>query len=243
MTNYILQTGDHQQEIQFPQGYHDLTYGQFLRLRTENTSDIGHLLEILTGVPRAIWMKLPVAEASKVTSFLQWIIDSLIKWDELPIPETLHYKGQDYNIPKDLGLETFGQKIVLESHIAGVVGQMLKPAPKPGPAPTPVGVMQAAQRQAQTQLAAVIPYIVATYMQPRVTGKPFDEQEIPPVELEILNCRALEVYPIGNFFIRTLLGSLAPGRKPSPLIRQDLRAANYKKKQVSKKSKKKRGIS
>lgn len=243
MTTYKLFTGDAEQEIQFPQGYHDLTYGQFLRLRTEYTGDIGHLLEILTGVPRAIWMKLPVAEANKATKFLQWILDGPLKWDELQVPKTLHYKGQDFDIPKDLGLETFGQKIVLESKIAQVVGQMLKPITKPGAAPMPADFAKAAKARMQTQLIAFIPYIVATYMQPRVTGKQFDETEVLPVEAEILNCRAVEVYPIGNFFIRTLLGYALRGRKPSRPIQQSPKAGNYKKKPALRKSKKKRGTS
>lgn len=242
MTTYKLFTGEKEQDIAFPTGYHDLTYGQFLRLRQEYTGDFGHLLEILTGIPRAIWMNLPIAESKKILSFLQWILDSPIKWDALQVPQALHYKGVDYKIPKDLGFETFGQKIVLESKVAQIVGGMLKPGMK-SEAKTPEDFKLSAQRRTATQLISFIPYIVATYMQPKVTGKPFDENEVQAVEFEILNCRAMEVYPIGNFFIRTLLGSAKRGQTVSQKVKQSPKVGSTKKKRVSKQSKKKRATS
>lgn len=243
MITYKLFTGDKEQSVLFPTGYHDLTYKQFLRLRTEYTGDIGQLLDILTDIPRAIWMKLPVAEANKITKFLSWIVDSPIKWDEIAVPATLHFHGKDFTIPKDLGLETFGQKIVLETKISQIVNAMLHPAAKSSTPPNAKTVALSAQQKAATQLVSFIPYVVATYMQPRLNNTDFNEDEVLAVEQEILNCRAVEVYPIGNFFIRTLLGSAKSGTTRSQVTKRKLKAANYRKEPALKKSKKKRGTS
>lgn len=237
MVTYKLYTNDKEQAIQLPTSYNDLTYGQFLRLRTEYGGDLGHLLDILTGIPRSIWLNLPISEAQKVTQYLQFLVSSSIKWDDLPLPAKLTYKGKPYDIPQDLGLETFGQKIVLESRLDAA---LKAPAAKPK---KPEDFKTLTQQHIQTQLAASIPYIVAVYMQPRVTGKSFDETEVAAVELEILNCRAVEVYPIGNFFIRSLLDSLLRGMKHLSLQAPKAKRGNSKSGQASKKSKKKRAIS
>lgn len=238
MVTYKLYTNDKEQTIQFPTSYHDLTYGQFLRLRTEyKGSDLGHLLDILTGIPRPVWMNLPIAEASKIIQGLQWIITGAFKWDELPVPAQITYAGKAYNIPKDLGLETFGQKIVLEARLdAALKAPFYKPT-------KPEDFKNLLTNTVSAQLAASIPYIVAVYMQPRVTGKPFDETEVAAFELEILNCRAVEVYPIGNFFIRSLLGSLMRGLTPSRPQAPKVKRGNSKRKPALKKSKTKRGTS
>lgn len=238
MVTYKLYVNDKEETIQFPTSYSDLTYAQFLRLRTEyKGADLGHLLDILTGIPRSIWMNLPIAEANKVTQFLQWIVTGSIKWDKLPLPSQITYAGKVYDIPKDLGLETFGQKIVLEARLdAALKAPFYKPT-KPEDFKTLV------ERNIQAQLCASIPYIVAVYMQPRVTGKPFDETEVAAVELEILNCRAVEVYPIGNFIIRSLLGSLKRGTQHLRQQAPSQKRGNSKKGRASKKSNRKRATS
>jgi hypothetical protein len=242
MTEYILKSNGEERKILFPQGYHDLTYGQLIRLRMEPTNDIGQLLDILTGIPRAIWMQLSITEAAKIQKFLQWVIESPCKWEELKVPKTLHYKGVDYPIPADLGMDTFGQKIVLEAKISAIVSEMLKATGRTN-MPDPKKFAEYAQHKSATQMMTLIPYIVAIYMQPRVQGKQFDESEITEIEYEILNCRAVEVYPIGNFFIQSLIVSAQSGAKLLQAQAKKVKAGNYKKKPVSKKSKKRRATS
>lgn len=243
MNVYKLTTGDAVQEINFPTGYHELTFGQLLRLRLDFTGDVGQLLEILTNIPRAIWMGLPENQYGKIMGFLQWIADSLMKWEELPLPASLTINGQAYTVPKDLGFESFGQKIVLEAKLTPIIGSMFKPGAKAGNIKTPADVQRAAQLKNNSALISLMPYAVAVYFQPKVDGVAFDETKVLAVEQMVLNSRAVEVYPIGAFFIRNLLGLRKSGAQPSPVKAQKVKAGKHRKGRVLKKSKKKRGTS
>jgi hypothetical protein len=240
MINYKIKVNDEVTTIAFPTSYHDLTYGQFLRLRFENTKDIGVVLEILTGMSRSIWMNLGISEYDKVIKFLNWLIESPIKWDELPMPEKLTIGGKSYLVPKDLGLKTFGQKIVLESRITEIITNIFGSTDKKN---ISNDIKSNVLIKSQNSLISVIPFTVAVYMQPEVTGTQFDESLVPSVEHQILDARAVEVYPIGNFFIRSLLGSAKSGQTPLKVTNQKVSPVKSKRKQVLKKSKKRKGTS
>jgi hypothetical protein len=241
MVTFQLKQGEEVLNVPVPQCYADLSYGQLLRFRMEgHITDLGHITEIMTGVPRSVWMKAPIDVAKTIQGYLQWIISDTTKFDELVTPKHLTYRGVSYPIPLDLGLETFGQKIIMEGKVSEVVAAMATPGQPIGTPNDLKNLNAAAKEKYAKAFAAIIPYMVACYMQPRVTGKEFDENEILAVEQEILNCRAVEVYPIGNFFIKTILGLPMFG---TPRLVDRLKKAslaNSKKGRVSKKSKKKR---
>lgn len=242
MVKYKIYTGKKVTEIDFPTGYHDLTYGQFLRLQLEKARDIGHILEILTGVPRAVWLNLDVSEYTKVTKYLQFLVSAPLKWEDLQIPKHITINGKPYEVPTNLGYETFGQKILLEGKLSETIGAALRPGAKATNL-SPDAVANAAKHRGEAALVSVIPYAVALFMQPKVSGEDFDETKVVALEADILNARAVEVYPVGAFFIKTLLGSLKSGAQRLTVTKPKAKAANYKKGRALKKSKKKRATS
>lgn len=160
-----------------PYGWAGLTLREWMDMRFSwDKSDYIRLLEILSGVPYDTWYSCRVIDLDKKVNPILSMITTSPDWEKLPVPSLVTLGGTEIKVPKDLKLETFGQKSVLQIKT------------------------NKAQDEYGDPLRA-LPEALAIYFQPQLTGKPFDGitlEEIIPLVMEM---PILEAYPVGTFFL------------------------------------------
>ena len=192
-----------------PENWHEVTTQQYIRLRTEYAGDTAHLLEILSGNPRSSWMAQDVKFVEDVLILVSWIGEKQIEFDKLKIPEQLEINGHQIKIPKDLGMETFGQKMLVDNKLrAFMEDQMNSKRP------------DVAKRFASIGL---IDYIAAVYLCRWIVGKEkFDAGDVELALLHVRNTPAYLIYPIAGFFLKKSIDSIGIGKKLSRLERRKI---------------------
>lgn len=176
--------------VAFPAGWDELTFRQFLEIRQFEPEHGGtpRLLEILTGIEREAWLNMHAGIAGTLSSLLEWV-DTPPNYD-VPAPTSIKIGDKTYSVPRDLGMETFGQKITLESKVQKY-------------------------EEAKGDLFELMPDAMAIYFQPIVDEGPFDDRKAELLKEVFYNCRAVDVYPIASFFLRSAKDSVASGRSHS----------------------------
>lgn len=165
----------HGSNYQMPSEWKEIDVACFQRLaHMENDyTDLIGLLAALMGIDKKELtnskadMTLPTTEALKLVANEQPL------WAEILHKDMFLYKEKYYKVPKDLSLEIFGKKVLLQNKLT------------------------------HNHPADCIAYAVALYLQSIIDGE-FDENKIEPLEVEILKLRAVDVYPIANFFLQKL---------------------------------------
>lgn len=171
----------------------DLTLNQFLKI-SKSKGTWQEAASILSGVPLEAWYKSEDLELfEKIEPYLEFLTDL----EDLPnyfVPDFITIKGQLYKAPGGIGINTAGQKWHLED--------CLKKAGEEG-----------------KQDIEVYAEAIAIYMQPIVTGLPYDSDLVEKLIPDILECRLSEVFPLAGFFLSNYLRYLN-GRKRNYLISQ-----------------------
>lgn len=161
--------------FEIPQHYGALTLGQFLRLKNESPDFIG-IISILSGIERAAIEQVEDIDLDyKIAPFLEWLKEPFDLQNTI-LPSFIEISGKQYDRPTGLGINTYGQKLALQNEI------------------------EEKENTAQSEIDCY-PYALALYMQPIVTGKPYDEEEVQKLIPEILKCRLSEAWPIASFFL------------------------------------------
>lgn len=163
--------------VNFPSGWDELTFRQLAALRKQEGNDTGHLLEILTGIERNGWLNMPSGIAGTLARLLDWV-QTPLNWYQLIPPKAIKIGEKEYQVPKDLGLKTFGQKITLETKVQKMLEQ-------------------------KKDLFEIMPDAMAIYFQPIVDGGNFDDQKAEDMRELFYDCPAIHVFPIASFFLRT----------------------------------------
>jgi len=158
-----------------PSKWEEVTVKQFIDLEgSKGTDNPTELLSILSGVPLPKIMDTKSNLQIQIDEALNFITLNPPAWKELALRDKYLFKGQFYNVPKDLELETFGQKILLQNKL-----------------------------NATDNPIQVIAYAIAIYMQKVIDGR-FDEKKAEGLEKEVLQMRITEVYPLAIFFFQEL---------------------------------------
>ena len=160
-----------------PEGWPEVTVNLFLELRNCENADFITILSKLINAPYdKVFACDPEMIAKKVMPMLDWYFDDTFKFEELKIPPKLSVQGEEYPIPRDIRLKSFGQKL----HIEEVMREMRDPVSK-------------------------MPYVVAIYMYPIITKNKFDVESLDEFAKNTIgNCKITEVYPIATFFLTKL---------------------------------------
>lgn len=176
--------------VSFPAGWDELTFRQFLEIRQFEPDQGGtpRLLEILTGIEREAWLNMHAGIAGTLASLLEWV-DTPPNYD-VPAPKSIKVGDKVYPVPRDLGMETFGQKITLETKVQKWM-------------------------QEKRDLFELMPDAMAIYFQPVMSDGTFDDKKAEELKEVFYDCRAAEVYPIASFFLRSAKDSIGSGTNRS----------------------------
>ena len=170
-----------------PESWHEVTTDQYIKLRTEYKGNDAHLLEILSGNPRESWARQSVAFVENTLILVSWIGEKEIDFDELEIPVELVINDNRITIPKDLGLETFGQKMLIDNHIGLFIQNQVH-------SKEPAGTKK-------YSVIKLIDYIAAVYLCKWIVGKDrFDAGDMDIALMHVRNTPAYLIYPIAGFF-------------------------------------------
>lgn len=202
-----------------PENWHEVTTEQYIRLRTEYKGDDAHLLEILSGNPRESWGRQPIKFVEDVLILVSWIGERQIDFDKLEIPEQLVINDNKIAIPRDLGLETFGQKMLVDNKLKLFIDEQIK-------SKEPAGTKKYSPIK-------LIDYFSAVYLCKWIVGKDqFDAGDLETALMHVRNTPAYLIYPIAGFFLRKSIDSTGIGKKLSRLEKRRIqRTLNSAKKQ------------
>ena len=173
-------------EFLLPTEWKDLTFDQGSRLFTEwfslDKKNIYLLLSILSGIEVFYWENATGDIEKDIISRIQFI-NHEIDLDAFPFPEKMKIGDKEIPLPKNLWLETFGQKTKLHADINAAYG-------KPH------------------DLFLIIPTAVATYAYPAYYNAPIDGKRLKTFIELVKQANFLEVYSAGKFFFLKSLKSL-----------------------------------
>lgn len=201
---------DNGQEIvyTFPENWYEVTTKQYKQLRTEYTSDDTHFLEIMTGVPRSVWYNQPTKFVEDVMVHMSWVAEKQIEFDKLKVEDTVVINENTIPVPKDLGLLSFGQKMLVDTKVKEFIDQY-------------IGKKDTGQKR--YMVITLIDYIVAVYLCPGIVGKEkFDAGDLERALLYVNNTPAYLIYPVAGFFLRKCIDSIGIGKTLKRLERRKM---------------------
>lgn len=183
-----------------PRGYDEITIGQYIDILKWDGKSLLDVVGILTGLPDEIIQNTDVHQvAQDVVKYLNWVtvppqfMDTESEfYCEFPVPDTIKIGFKQYTVPKDITLETFGQKISLQVHL------------------------KMAQKD-ELSLAETIPMALAIYFYPIVSGKPYDEDRARELLPLIKKVNLLDAYVVSAFFLNNSRKSLTKNVSKSPI--------------------------
>ncbi len=167
--------------VQLPTQWNELTFGQLRALAKAPPTELG-MLCALSGFPQELW------SAARAQGLMEQIEPLLARfaepfeWNKLPRPATLSLNGATLVPPSDLEQETFGQRLAIGRLLREGIGQ-----------------------QALEPMALAL----AIYLEPLVSGQPYEESRALAFLSEVDKLNAAEAYPWGAFFLTR------PKHKPS----------------------------
>jgi hypothetical protein len=181
----------HDYEFDLPTSWQDLTFEQGSRLFidwfTKDKDDIFMLMEILSGVSHKVWFNAIGDVDANISSHIKFLSE-IPNLAELPMPKSIKIGEKNITLPTNLGLQTFGQKVMLQEEINKHLGKphdMLK----------------------------IAPMAVAVYAYPGFYEAPLDSEQLKTFSEMILQCNFLDVYSAGRFFFLRSVKSSAGNQK------------------------------
>lgn len=159
-------------KLEVPESWAECSLGMWLRLSSWDGVDYVKGFSKITGVD------YDIISRSKSKKLYRTLFDVIgwtgqeVDWEHLKAPEYLTIKGKDIQIPKKIGEQSLGQKILV--HEAMIRSKSLN---------------------------EVLPVALATYLDPLYHGSEFDRSRAVKFEGEIKKLPVLEAYPAGIFFL------------------------------------------
>jgi hypothetical protein len=169
-------------KFDLPQDYGELTLKQFYAIRKSN-GDLLDLFSILSGLDRSIWEEAKDLDIdAKLSPYLEWMNEKFNP-DLYIKPVKLRVNGEYYDVPKDIKLKTFGQKLALQNEVERV------------------------GKDGGTDVD-VFPFALSLYFQPTYFNNKYDAAQVDELLPLIMECKIEEAYPIASFFLNNYLKSL-----------------------------------
>src|SRR3990167_447436 len=186
-----------------PTSYNELTLKQLVQLNEWDKKDIIKLIAILCNIDYDVLFNSRMLDIdTQILPLLEWVKEPR-NYQQLLVPKQITIDGKQYDVPADIAVKTLGQKISLQLHLAQ-------------------------EQKENKDVIDCIPFALAVYFQPEVTGRDYSEDEAIKLIPAIMNCKMLEAYPVGNFFLTNFIkfltesnGSLA-AKEPTKNFRQAL---------------------
>ena len=172
MLRFKFKDGDKIVEATTPTDWAEVTLGQFIDIETKwDRKDLLQLFAILTGVDISVLSNTRTKKILQPIAEATLFIYEPLNWNRLKRPKSIYLHGKELKVPKNLGMELFGQKVML---------------------------LQKMQEN-EDDWRPIIPFGLALYFQPLYDGK-FSRDRVEVFEEKILKIPALLAYPIAFFF-------------------------------------------
>lgn len=170
-------------EFELPARWSELTLNQFYKLKESDGSCLS-VISILSNVPVQAWQGCPDIDIrEKIDPYLQFLEDSF-DLENYFVPDFITVSGKRYPKPSGIGVNCAGQKWHLED------------------------VWKEADKNGKSDVDCYA-QALAIYMQPVVSGKPYDADLVEKLIPEILECKLEEAWPLASFFLDSYVKSLS----------------------------------
>lgn len=173
-----------------PTSWDEVSMKQYyqIELLRKNKGDLVEALPIITDIPLAIWNKCNLANyKSHVLPNIQWIKKDVL-WRKIKMATELKFEDKVIEIPLNLEFETLGQKVAvdqkMEYYSLHFKDDLIR-----------MGFYQ-------------MTYIIAAYISPKISEEKFSVNYTDEIQLKVMSLPAVEIIPIGNFFLSSLKDSI-----------------------------------
>ncbi len=173
-----------------PTDYSEISMKQYyeIELWKNRNGNFLELLPILTDVEAEIWDKCNYEDFRQIIApNLQWVVKP-VKWRKIKMLDSIKIMDKEIKFPKNLELETLGQKVQLDIRFSEYLALFEDNE-------VALGYHQMA-------------YILAVYLSPFISEEEFSVEYTEEIRNEIINLPAMEVLPIGAFFLKKWKGSI-----------------------------------
>ena len=157
--------------VAVPTGWDEVTFGQLMALGALKSSDPAQVLAVLVNASPS---RIDGATRPRlIDAFSKCLdfVDNSPAWDKLKKPSALVIDGKPVKLPIGVQNEAFGQKVLLTQLLGDNFG-----------------------------LAAILEAVVI-YIEPKISGKPFNRDNLDKVRAKVAECGAAQVYGAGAFFL------------------------------------------
>ena len=164
-------------KLWLPTSWKEITVQQYCRLEADGWAgnDILYILSVLTDVDLAKLDNMKHHRAFDVlVDHLAFITEEPPDFEKMAINNIYTLDGKQLEVPRDLELETLGQKILVSNLTHN------------------------------DSLASSIPEAMAIYFQPLFDKGDFNRRRIPAIVAKINKTPIIDAYPIVAFFFRSL---------------------------------------
>ena len=179
MIGFTIKTkGKGKMKVSAPSAWSEITYAQLIKIETEwDGKDLIRLFGILIDMEFEEVSELTDPELEKTLyEVCQFVFIDTPSWDTLKRPNQIMWEGRMVTVPTAIRQETLAQKIMINSIL-----------------------------KSEDTVMEAIPKAVAVYMHPVLERGSLMNQEVIKIVTEKLKLRnAVEVYSIGNFFLKKL---------------------------------------
>lgn len=178
-------------EFSLPESYKEITLAQLLKwseMQTAQDISFCKIMEMLTGIPESDWLNCSVTSIDElILPKIKWLSEPLNEQEfiSLPVPKKVMIDGKMIEVPMDIDLKTFGQKITFQTQMGEYI-------------------IKDGEGNITGFSLAFYPIAIAIYL--------FDEPKFDDGKAMLFaeKCKALtltEAYPLASFFLTKFLGS------------------------------------
>ena len=169
-----------------PNSWDECSTDLFFKLAATDPTDYVAMLSILSGIDKKTLSNVKQLGLDMVLEpHLAWMGDK-IDWKNIEPPKEIYLGIKKLKVPTDLDLESYGQKLVLDS----MVDQCTKTEGE----------------KSQVNMTKLIPYAFAVYFAHKYYDEDFDSDLVDKFLPHVGRLPIMTVYPIGAFFLRTYYG-------------------------------------
>ena len=187
-----------------PESWGEVTVKQFMDLRNLDSSDIIHFYSIMLQAPyNLIFGARPEQLEQHIMPLLKWYFDEDYDLTKLPVPKHLTIYDREeidkvtceIKVP-NIKMESFGQKL----HFDEIM------------------------KKNDEDPILKMPEVMGVYFYSKVNESTYNDEKLENfIQDVIMRCRIAEIFPIANFFFRSIKKSLL---KKSPFLNLATRAMN-----------------
>jgi hypothetical protein len=162
-------------EFELPSKYGDLTFEQFYKIK-DSDGKPSSIVSILSGIDKAILDRCSDLDLDqKLYPYLEFLKEPFDLHTYF-VPDFIEVDGITYPKPKDLGLQTIGQKWHLED------------------------LYKEVSEKGGTDVD-LFPQALAIYLQPTITGTVYDSDKVEELIPKMMKVKLIEGWPLASFFL------------------------------------------